>query len=65
MCENRIIPVDMSGNELTEGKETAHCLNASDQRKVFGAHQKRTMVGVSYSNGEVGGGDRRGALLMW
>ena len=25
---------------------TAHCLNASDQQKIFGANQSRTMVGV-------------------
>lgn len=41
-----IIPVNMSGNELSEGNETAHCLNANDQRKVFGAKQERTMVAL-------------------
>lgn len=54
MCENKLISVNMSGNELSEGNETAHCLNANDQRKVFGAKQERTMVAVSFQNGEVG-----------
>ena len=35
----------MSANNCTEGGEIAHCLNANDQRKVFGANQTRTMVG--------------------
>lgn len=46
MCENKQFSVNMSGNELSEGNETAHCLNANDQRKVFGAKQERTMVAL-------------------
>lgn len=41
------IGVNMSGHECkVDGMEVAHCLNANDQRKVFGANQDRTMVGV-------------------
>lgn len=38
--------VAISGNVVSESGDTAHCLNANDQRKVFGANQERTMVGV-------------------
>lgn len=40
------IGVQMSGNELSENDGTASCLNTNDQRKIFGANQERTMVGV-------------------
>lgn len=40
------IGVNMSGNVLSENNGIAHCLNANDQRKVFGAKQDRTMVAV-------------------
>ncbi len=40
-------PVQMSGCELSEQPDEAHSLNCTDQRKVFGAHQKRTMVGYN------------------
>ena len=40
-------PMQMSGYELSESEDEAHSLNCSDQRKVFGAHQARTMVGYN------------------
>lgn len=40
-------PMQMSGYKLSEGEDEAHALNCSDQRKVFGANQKRTMVGYN------------------
>lgn len=40
--------VEMGGNVCQEGGETAHRLNANDQRKVFGANQKRTLGGQVY-----------------
>lgn len=40
------IGVNMSGNVLSESNGIAHCLNANDQRKVFGAKQDRAMVAV-------------------
>ena len=40
-------PIEMSGNKLSESDDVAHTLNANDQRKVFGAHQSRTMVGYN------------------
>jgi hypothetical protein len=40
-------PVQMSGCKLSEQTEEAHSLNCTDQRKVFGAHQTRTMVGYN------------------
>jgi DNA (cytosine-5)-methyltransferase 1 len=46
MCENKQFSVNMSGNELSEGKDAVHCLNANDQRKVFGAKQEHTMVAL-------------------
>lgn len=48
------IPLDISGYEVSEGKEV-HCLNANDQRKVFGAKQKRTLVGVPIKEAVVKG----------
>ena len=40
-------PVRMSGYELHDSEDEAHALNCSDQRKVFGANQTRTMVGYN------------------
>lgn len=40
-------PLEMSGYEVSENKGDAHALNANDQRKVFGAHQARTMAGYN------------------
>lgn len=48
------IPLDVSGYEVSEG-EDVHCLNANDQRKVFGAKQKRTLVGVPIKEATVRG----------
>lgn len=43
----KVEPVEMSGNKLFESDDAAHALNANDQRKMFGAHQARTMVGYN------------------
>lgn len=48
------IPLDISGYEVSEGSEV-HCLNANDQRKVFGAKQTRTLVGVPIKEATVRG----------
>ena len=40
-------PVEMSGFKVSESEDAAHALNANDQRKMFGAHQSRTMVGYN------------------
>jgi len=40
------IGINMSGNEATENDGISHCLNANDQRKVFGANQERTLAAV-------------------
>ena len=50
-------PVEMSGNKISESENEAHALNCSDQRKVFGANQKRTMVGYNATLNEGGGTD--------
>lgn len=39
------IGVNIRGNEVQGAADEAHCLNANDQRKVFGANQERTLVG--------------------
>ena len=44
---DEIEPVQLSGYELSEQADEAHSLNCTDQRKVFGAHQKRTMIGYN------------------
>lgn len=41
-----IEPIIMSGNNIIESDDICRCLNANDQRKVFGAHQERTIAGV-------------------
>lgn len=53
-------PMGMSGYELSESEDEAHSLNCSDQRKVFGAHQTRTMVGYNATLKRGGGIDRNG-----
>lgn len=40
------IGVNIRGNEIQGAADEAHCLNANDQRKVFGAQQKRTIVAM-------------------
>ena len=42
--KDNLLAVEMSANNCTEGGEISRCLNANDQRKVFGANQTRTMV---------------------
>lgn len=48
-------PMEMSGCNLSESEQEAHSLNCSDQRKVFGANQTRTMVGHNISIEDRGG----------
>ena len=40
------VPLSIAGYNVTESDNIAHCLNATDQRKVFGANQERTVVGL-------------------
>ena len=42
-----IEPIQVSGDKVSESDDVAHALNCSDQRKIFGANQKRTMVGYN------------------
>lgn len=48
-------PMQISGNKLSESDGVAHALNCSDQRKIFGANQKRTMVGYNATMNRGGG----------
>ena len=43
-------PMEISGNYISESENVAHCLNCNDQRKIFGANQKRTMVGYDVND---------------
>lgn len=43
----KVEPVQMSGCKLSKQSDEAHSLNCTDQRKVFGANQTRTMVGYN------------------
>lgn len=43
-----IKPVSISGYEIKNSKEISNCLNANDQRKIFGAKQERTVVSVQF-----------------
>lgn len=51
------VAFSVSGEVAKESEDVAHCLNASDQRKVFGAHQTRTMVGEKLQPEVIGGYD--------
>lgn len=44
------VAISVSGNVVSESDGIAHCLNANDQRKIFGANQERTMVGECIDN---------------
>lgn len=44
------VAISVSGNAVSESDGIAHCLNANDQRKIFGANQERTMVGECIDN---------------
>lgn len=61
--EVSVEPVQMSGCELSEQSDEAHSLNCTDQRKVFGAHQTRTMVGYNATM-KRGGGMTQTALAL-
>lgn len=49
------VAFSVSGKVAKESEDVAHCLNASDQRKIFGAHQNRTMVGEKLQPEVIGG----------
>ena len=38
--------INIQGDNIVGETDTAHCLNANDQRKVFGAHQERTLIAM-------------------
>lgn len=38
--------INIQGDNIVGETDTAHCLNANDQRKVFGAHQERTLAAM-------------------
>jgi DNA (cytosine-5)-methyltransferase 1 len=40
------VAISVSGNEVNDSEQISRCLNANDQRKVFGAKQERTMVSI-------------------
>lgn len=40
-------PLQINGYKVSDCRDEAHSLNCTDQRKVFGAHQSRTMVGYN------------------
>ncbi len=52
--EVSVEPVQTSGCELSKQSDEAHNLNCTDQRKVFGAHQTRTMVGYNATSKQGG-----------
>ena len=39
-----MIGINVSGHKENGVTDTSHCLNANDQRKVFGANQEHTLV---------------------
>ena len=61
--EVNVQSVQMSGCKVPEQSDEAHSLNCADQRKVFGAHQKRTMVGYNATL-KSGGGMTETALAL-
>lgn len=46
----KVNPIEISGYNASECKNLSHCLNATDQRKVFGAKQKRTLIMIKLKN---------------
>lgn len=43
-----IKPISISGYKICKSEKISHCLNANDQRKIFGAKQERTVVSVQF-----------------
>ena len=43
------VAMSIIGHTMKDSENISHCLNANDQRKVFGVKQERTMVGVRYT----------------
>ena len=39
------VPLEIGGHSVSESTGNAHSLNVNDQRKIFGANQKRTIAG--------------------
>lgn len=49
MIDINVDPVEFSGHKMYEKNDNeVHALNCSDQRKIFGANQKRTMVSYNF-----------------
>ena len=42
------VGINISGHSVTKVTNTCSCLNANDQRKIFGAKQSRTLVAIGY-----------------
>ena len=42
------VAISVSSTVVSQSEDIAHCLNANDQRKIFGANQDRTMVGECF-----------------
>ena len=58
-----IEPLEMSGHEVSESEDESHALNCNDQRKIFGEHQTRTMVGYNATL-KRGGGITQTAMAL-
>lgn len=43
------VAMSINGHTVKDSENISHCLNANEQRKVFGAKQERTLVGVRYT----------------
>lgn len=53
------VAMSISGHTVKDSENISHCLNANDQRKVFGAKQERTLVGVPITAQDGHGGKCR------
>ena len=51
------IGVNISGHNVIGITDTCNCLNANDQRKIFGAKQERTLVGLKIKEATLKGYD--------
>ena len=44
------VGINISGTDVKGVTNLSHCLNANDQRKIFGARQERTAVGIGFED---------------
>ena len=58
-----IEPLKLNGHNVSASGNEAHALNCTDQRKVFGAYQSRTMVGYNATL-KRGGGTTQTAMTL-